>query len=376
LAAFLTFGIAFLARPLGALIFGHFGDRLGRKSTLVASLLVTGIATMLIGVLPGYKAIGWAAPILLCLMRLAQGIGLGGEWGGAALLVTEGAPAGRRAWFGMFPQLGPAIGFLLSNGLFLGLVLALGNAAFLDWGWRIPFLASAVLVAIGLYVRLSLNETPAFARMIARQEQVRVPLGEILSHHARPLVLGSLAMVICYALFYISAVFVLGYGTQALHIDRGTLLALLCLAILAMAAAIPVTAYLADRFGRRPVLIVASALAALSGFAMAPLLSGGSTGSVLLFLVLELGLMGATFAPMGAVLPELFPTRVRYTGAAASYSLGGILGASLAPYAAQRLAAAGGLAWVGYYITAAALVSLIAVLLMRETSSTDMNVSS
>jgi metabolite-proton symporter len=372
LAAFLTFGIAFLARPIGAFLFGHFGDRVGRKTTLVASMLVMGISTTLIGVLPGYASAGLAAPILLCLLRLGQGLGLGGEWGGAALLATENAPAGKRAWFGMFPQLGPSIGFLLSNGLFLLLFSRLTDAQFMAWGWRIPFLGSAVLVGIGLYVRGNLPETVAFARASARLERVRLPLRDVLTRHFGPLLLGSLAMVVCYALFYISTVFALGYGTKVRHIPRDTFLGLLCIAIIGMAVATPIAAALADRFGRRPVLLVAAAAAALSGLAIAPMLGSGGTDTVLLFLVIELVLMAFTFAPMGALLPELFPTAVRYTGAASAYSLGGILGGSLAPYIAQRLVAAGGLPWVGYYISAAAIVSFLAVLAMRETRQTDL----
>ena len=373
LAAFLTFGIAFLARPIGAFLFGHFGDRVGRKTTLVASMLVMGISTMLIGLLPGYGSAGLAAPILLCLLRLGQGLGLGGEWGGAALLATENAPAGKRGWFGMFPQLGPSIGFLLSNGLFLLLFSVLTNAQFMAWGWRIPFLASAVLVGIGLYVRGSLPETVAFARASARLERVRLPLRDVLARHFAPLLLGSFAMVVCYALFYISTVFALGYGTKVRHIPRITFLELLCIAIVSMAVATPIAGALADRFGRRPVLLVAAAAAALSGFAIAPMLGSGNTGTVLVFLVIELTLMGFTFAPMGALLPELFPTAVRYTGAASAYSLGGILGGSLAPYIAQRLVATGGLPWVGYYITGAGIVSFLAVLAMRETRQTDLS---
>ncbi len=369
LSAFLTFGIAFVARPFGALLFGHFGDRIGRKSTLVASLLTMGLATTLIGVLPSYAAAGAAAPVLLCVLRLAQGLGLGGEWGGAALLATESAPADRRAWFGMFPQLGPPIGFLLSNGLFLLLFLWLTPAEFAAWGWRIPFLVSLVLVAIGLYARGTLAETASFAS--ARMHAVRVPLGTLLRHHWRPLIAGSLAMVVCYALFYISTVFALEYGVSARHIPRGTFLGLLCVAITGMAIATPVAALLADRFGRRPVLLAAMAAAALSGFLMPALLGAGVAGT-LAFLVIELVLMGLTFAPMGALLPELFPTRVRYTGAAAAYSLGGILGASLAPYAAERLVAFGGLPWVGLYITTAGVVSFLAVLCMRETAAVDL----
>lgn len=372
LAAFLTFGIAFVARPVGAVLFGHFGDRVGRKTTLVASMLVMGISTTLIGVLPGHATAGILAPILLCVMRLGQGIGLGGEWAGAALLATENAPAGRRAWFGMFPQLGPPIGFLLSNGLFLLLFAVLTNAQFLAWGWRIPFLASAVLVGIGLYVRGNLPETVAFTRATARQERVRLPFREVIISQWRPLLLGSFAMVVCYALFYISTVFALGYGTKVGHIPKTTFLALLCIAIVGMAIATPIAAALADKLGRRPVLMVASGAAAVSGFTIAPLLGSGDAGAVLIFLIMELVIMGFTFAPMGALLPELFPTNLRYTGSAAAYSLGGILGGSLAPYFAQRLVAYGGLHWVGYYITGAAIVSLLAILGTSETSQKDL----
>jgi metabolite-proton symporter len=367
LNAFLTFGIAFLARPIGSFLFGHFGDRIGRKSTLVASMLVMGLSTALIGLLPGYASAGLAAPVLLCLLRFGQGIGLGGEWGGAALLATENAPRGMRAWFGMFPQLGPPIGFLLANGFFLLLLLGLGEPAFLAWGWRVPFLASAVLVAIGLYVRVTLSETPAFVAAMERGERARIPLVPLLQRHWLPLIQGSLAMVVCYALFYIATVFALGYGTAVRHIPRIDFLGLLCLAVIFMALATPISALLADRFGRRPVLLAGCAVAALSGLALPGLLGNGDNFDVLLLLSMMLALMGFTFAPMGALLPELFPTAVRYTGASAAYNLGGILGASLAPYLAQRLLEAGGLPWVGDYISVAALVSFLAVLSMAET---------
>ncbi|MGH8783047.1 MFS transporter [Paraburkholderia sp.] len=367
LSAFVTFGIAFVARPIGSFLFGHFGDRIGRKSTLVASLLVMGVSTTLIGFVPGYDAIGSLAPILLCVLRFGQGIGLGGEWGGAALLATENAPAGKRGWFGMFPQLGPSVGFLAANGLFFGLALSLSDEQFRSWGWRVPFLVSAVLVALGLYVRLKIAETPAFRAAIERKERVRVPVATLLSQHGRATLLGALAMVVCYTLFYISTVFSLSYGVSALHITRQSFLGLLCIAVLFMAIATPISAWASDRFGRKPVLIVGIVAAILSGFAMEPLLGSGSMPLVLLFLVIELFLMGVTFAPMGALLPELFPTNVRYTGAGVAYNLGGILGASVAPYIAQVLAAHGGLTWVGGYVSVAALVSLIGVLCMRET---------
>ena len=366
LNAFLTFGIAFLARPVGSMLFGHFGDRIGRKSTLVASMLVMGLSTTLIGFLPGYAQAGVLAPWLLCLLRFGQGVGLGGEWGGAALLATENAPAGRRAWFGMFPQLGPPIGFLLANGLFLVLLLGLGEASFVAWAWRLPFLLSAVLVAIGLYIRVSISETPAFRVAMARHERVAVPLLEVLRLHGLPLLQGSLSIVVCYALFYISSVFALGYGVTNLHIPRTTFLSMLCVAAVVMALATPLSAALADRFGRRPVLLVASAIAALVGFLLPALLSGGEVPA-LVFLCLALGVMGLTFAPLGALLPELFPTAVAYTGASIAYNLGGILGASLAPYLAQRLLEYGGLRWVGYYLTLAAAISFISISSMKET---------
>ena len=367
LKAFLTFGIAFLARPIGSILFGHFGDRIGRKSTLVASMLVMGLSTTLIGLLPGYAQAGAIAPWLLCLLRFGQGVGLGGEWGGAALLATENAPRGQRAWFGMFPQLGPPLGFLMANGLFLLLLLGLGEANFVAWGWRIPFLVSAALVAIGLYVRVSISETPAFRDALARNERVKVPLLEVLRVHWLPLIQGSLSIVVCYALFYISTVFALSYGVNERHIARIDFLAMLCVAVLFMAAATPVSALLADRFGRRPVLLVASLCAGALGFALPSLLGDGGTKEILLFLSLALGVMGLTFAPLGALLPELFPTRVAYTGASSAYNLGGIIGASFAPSLAQLLLDHGGLAWVGYYITAAALISFLSVLSMRET---------
>ena len=373
LNAFLSFGIAFFARPLGAIMFGHFGDRIGRKATLPSSLLLMGTATLLIGCLPGYDAIGGWAPLLLCLLRVAQGIGLGGEWGGAALLATESAPASRRGWFGMFPQLGPAVGFLLASLSFLALSVFLTEAEFKAWGWRLPFFASALLVVLGLYVRFKLSETTAFALALDQQHTVKTPIQTLLKNHKKPLLLGALAMTVCYNLFYTATVFCLSYGTQTLGIARLDFLQMLCFAVLFMALITPVSAALSDQYGRKPVLLIGCFLAILLGFSLNPLLSSAHVVAITLFLSLALLLMGATFAPMGAFLPEQFPVAVRYSGAGLSYNLGGILGASSAPYVSQLLANHGGLTWVGYYVSAMALISLGAVCLMQDQQKLDFN---
>ena len=373
LNAFLTFGIAFIARPFGAILFGHFGDRIGRKATLAASLMVMGISTLLIGCLPSYESIGTWAAILLCLLRFGQGIGLGGEWGGAALLATENAPANKRGWFGMFPQLGPSVGFLLATLSFLVLTLYLSDEAFKSWGWRIPFFASALLVLVGLYVRFKLAETPAFAAVLAQHHTHKAPIKSLLSTHFRPVLLGALAMTVCYNLFYTATVFCLSYGTLSLNIARADFLQMLCVAVLFMAAITPISAGLSDKFGRKPVLLIGCLLAILAGFSLAPLMASGSLWQITLFLSIALLLMGATFAPMGAFLPEQFPVAVRYTGAGLSYNLGGILGASTAPFISQLLVDKGGLVWVGYYVSAMALVSLVAIILMNETQQRNFN---
>jgi len=360
-----TFALAFFARPIGSALFGHFGDRIGRKATLVAALLTMGGSTVLIGLLPTYASIGLLAPALLALCRFGQGLGLGGEWGGAVLLATENAPPGRQAWYGMFPQLGAPIGFLCSTGVFLLLTAWLDEAQFLAWGWRIPFLASALLVFVGLYVRLRLTETPAFRAAIANEERVRLPMATVLAQHPLALVLGTFAATATFVLFYLMTVFALSWGTSALGYQREQFLLLQMVGVLFFAATIPLSAVAADRRGRRAVLIGATVAIGAYGLAFAPLFGAGSPAGVLVFLAIGLGLMGLTYGPLGTALAELFPTAVRYTGASLTFNLAGIVGASLAPYIATWLAGHHGLAWVGYYLSAAAAVSLAALLAMR-----------
>ena len=371
LNAFLTFGIAFIARPLGAIIFGYFGDRIGRKVTLVSSLLVMGVSTLLIGCLPGYDRLGVLAAVLLCILRFGQGLGLGGEWGGATLLATESAPAGKRGWFGMFPQMGPSVGFLLATLSFLGLSLYLTDAQFKSWGWRLPFFASALLVMIGLYVRFKLVETSAFSIALAQHRIVRSPIKSLFSGHLSSVLLGALAMAVCYNLFYTATVFCLSYGTKTLGITRTDFLQMLCVAVIFMAIITPLSAHMSDVLGRKPVLLTGCFLSILAGFSLSPLLGSGSIPLITLFLSVSLVLMGLTFAPMGSFLPEQFPVAVRYTGAGLAYNLGGVLGASTAPFVSQLLVDKGGLVWVGYYMSIMAALSFLALLAMEEAPLAD-----
>ena len=365
MAAYASFGLAFIARPLGASVFGHFGDRIGRKSTLVASLMLMGGSTLLIAFLPTYQMAGWIAPLLLCILRFGQGFGLGGEWGGAALLAVENAPPGWRARFGMFPQLGAPVGFIAANGLFLLLGIFLTPDQFRDWGWRLPFLASALLVALGLWVRLKLTETPAFAAAMAEAPPPRVPLAELFRRHLRETVAGTFAVVACFAIFYLATAFALGYGTTTLGYSRERFLGVQLGAILFMAGGIIAAGWLSDVYNPRRILMWGCVGTIPTGLLLAPMMGSGSLILVFLFLALALTLMGFVYGPLGAWLPGLFPARVRYTGASMAFNVGGILGGALAPMVAQTLADRGGLFPVGLYLAAAGLVSLIGLASLR-----------
>jgi len=367
-----TFAIAFIARPIGSALFGHFGDRVGRKVTLVASLLTMGVSTVVIGLLPTYATIGVFAPLLLALARFGQGLGLGGEWGGAALLATENAPPKKRALYGSFPQLGAPIGFFFANGMFLLLSWLLTDEQFIAWGWRVPFLLSAVLVLVGLYVRVSLHETPVFAKIAKAGKQVKVPIGTLFTKYKKATLLGTFIMVATYTLFYIMTVYSLGYGTAAqpvgLGIPRNEFLLMLMIGVIGFGVMVPIAGQLADKFGRRKTMICITLLMIVFALNFPAILGSGSQALVMVFLLCGFMVMGLTFGPMGALLPELFPTEVRYTGASFSYNVSSILGASVAPYIATWLATHYGLFYVGVYLASMATLTLIALLLSKETA--------
>jgi MFS family permease len=365
MAAFASLGVAFLARPLGAVAFGHFGDRVGRKSTLVASLLLMGGSTLAIAFLPTYATAGWLAPALLCLLRFGQGFGLGGEWGGAALLAVENAPPGWRARFGMFPQLGAPVGFIAANGLFLILGLVLTPDQFQAWGWRLPFLGSAALVGVGLWVRLKLTETPDFAAAIAHEAPPAVPLGELLRDHWKATLCGTLAAVCCFAVYYLMTAFALGYGAKDLGYGRTAMLSAQLIGILFMAGGIVVAGYWADAASPRRVLMAGCAMTVGVGVLLPLMMVAGSLPTIGAFLAIGLLVMGFVYGPLGAFLPDLFPARVRYTGASAAFNLGGILGGGLAPMIAQALANRGGLVPVGIYLAVAAGLSFVGLLALK-----------
>lgn len=365
-----TFALAFFARPLGAALFGHFGDRKGRKATLVAALMTMGPSTVAIGLLPGYATIGIAAPILLAVFRFGQGLGLGGEWGGAVLLATENAPAHKKAWYGMFPQLGAPIGFLLSSGTFFILSKTMNEADFISYGWRIPFIASALLVWVGLYVRLKISETPDFMKIIDNNERSKMPVADVFIKHTKAITLGTLLTITTFLLFYLMTVFTLSWGTSALHYPKSSFLIIQMVSMLFFGAGIPLSAMLADKYGRNRMLVLATVCIMVFGLVFEPLFNTGSLGVTAVFLSIGMFLMGLTYGPIGTALAGIFPAPVRYTGASLAFTLAGILGASLTPYLATTLANNYGLAYVGYYLTIAAALTLAALLgaakMMRE----------
>ncbi len=369
-AAFLTFGIAFFARPVGAVAFGHFGDRVGRKATLVASLMLMGGSTVGIAFLPSYAQAGWIAPLMLCVLRFGQGFGLGGEWGGAALLAVENAPKGWEARFGAAPQLGAPLGFLFANGLFLVLGALLSPADFIAWGWRIPFLLSAALVAVGLWVRLRIGETAAFAKAVAHEAPPPVPYATLIAKHGGAVVAGTAGVVACFAIFYLATAFALAQGTGPLGYDRQAFLGVQLAANLFFAAGIVIAAIRADRAGTARVLSLGALATIALGLVFGPGLGSGSLLAIFFTLAAALFTMGFVYGPLGAWLPTLFPPLVRYSGISVAFNLGGIIGGALTPLVAQKLAVAGHAGSVGLLLSAAGVVTWIGIRLSRPASAT------
>ncbi|MEY4951875.1 MAG: hypothetical protein RL299_299 [Pseudomonadota bacterium] len=366
--AFMVFGLAFIARPIGAVAFGHYGDRVGRKATLVASLLLMGLSTLLVAFLPGYAVAGFVAPLLLCVLRFGQGFGLGGEWGGAALLAVENAPKGWEARFGAAPQLGAPLGFLAANGLFLALGMGLSEADFLSWGWRVPFLASIVLVGIGLWVRLNLTETPAFREALKHSPPPAVPLGTLLRHHWGAVLAGSAAVVACFSLFYLSTAFALDIGTKQLGYSREHFLTLQLGANCFLAVGIVLAAWLADRFSARGVLLVGALCTIAVGMVFGPGLQSGSATAVFATLSLALFTMGFVYGPLGGFLAQLYPVPVRYTGVSVAFNAGGILGGAVTPLLAKQMSNMGHGGSIGLLLAGAGVLTLIGVSLSRPSS--------
>jgi metabolite-proton symporter len=378
-----TLALAFLARPIGSALFGHFGDKIGRKRTLVASLLTMGISTVAIGLLPNYGTIGLGAPLLLCICRIGQGIGLGGEWGGAALVATENAPAGKRGWWGAFPQLGAPIGLFAANGVVFVVSDLLGADALVEWAWRIPFVLSVVLVAVGLYVRLTLHESEVFRKIEQQGKTQHAPVSAVLRRHGGSVLLGTLIMTTTYVLFYLMTAFVQVYSKSpaarssaghalGLGIPANTFTGILLIGAVAFGICTLIGGACADRIGRRNWLMAVTAAIMLFGISMPAFLGGAGPWTVLAFVVVGLALMGFTFGPMAALLPELFPTEVRYSGASLAYNFGAIVGASVPTLVALELNKSYGLWGVGLYLAANGVLTLGALFVSRETRDLDL----
>ena len=373
-ASFATFAVAFIARPAGAMLFGHYGDRIGRKETLVSTLILMGVSTVLIGLLPGADKIGVIAPLALVILRFGQGFAVGGEWAGANLLTAEYAPPGKRGLYAMFPQLGPAIAFALSSATFLvtGAFLGDTNEAFLNWGWRIPFLLSAVLVAIGLYMRLAIEETPVFRAEQKRQlseTETRtrsLPFLDAWRQQPREILLSAGALAIVFAFFYMGTAYLTSYGTKTLGLSRPFVLVVGIVASVSFAITIVLSAIYSDRIGRKRVILLSAVLATVWALTLFPLLNTGSSVAFLIGVCLTLMIFGIAYGPIGAFLPEMFETRHRYTGAGLGYNLGGVLGGAIPPMVATPLAASFGSVAIGIMLAAIGLISFVSTAALTE----------
>ncbi|MFE7383158.1 MFS transporter [Streptomyces zhihengii] len=373
LATLSTFAVGFAARPLGAAIFGHFGDRVGRKAVLVTSLLMMGLSTACIGLLPGYDTLGVAAPVLLVVLRLIQGLGLGGEWGGAALLAVEHAPKKKRGLYAAAPQMGSPAGYFAATCTFLLMSSVLSDEAFTSWGWRIPFLLSFVLVAVGLVIRLKISETPAFAKVMDKRETAKAPLVEAFRLHPREMLLGAGMITVVYVMFYTAATYCMTYTTDTLGIPKNHMLALTLVAVVVLGLSTFFVARWSDRVGRRRLIIAGALFGVVWGAVLFPLLDTGNYVLIAVALSGALLCMGIIYGPAGAYMPELFSTRVRYSGAGVSYNLGGVLGGAAAPLIVTALAENYSPAVGGWFMSSMALLSLLCVLALPETGDRDLD---
>lgn len=368
-ASFATFAVAFIARPLGAIGFGHFGDRLGRKKTLISTLLLMGAATVAIGLLPSAASIGVAAPILLVTLRFLQGLAVGGEWAGATLLAAEYAPPNKRGLYAAFPQLGPAIAFALSSGTFLLINRMVGETspAFVEWGWRVPFVASALLVLVGLYVRLKVEETPMFRETTQTRASTQGPLAAAFRHQWKEILLGGGSLAMLFAFFYIGTAFLTSYGTTAMALPRATVLTIGVAGAVVFGTLTVLSAIYSDRLGRRKVVLASCVVAIPWGFALFPILEGGTSTAFAIGLFGTLAIFAVSYGPAGAMLPEMFRTEYRYTGAGMAYNLAGVIGGGTAPYLASDFVEAGNTGAIGWTLAAFGALSVVCVLLMSET---------
>jgi MHS family shikimate/dehydroshikimate transporter-like MFS transporter len=374
LLAFATFGVGFFARPVGAAVCGHFGDRVGRKAMLVTTLLVMGLSTALIGVLPTYSSIGIAAPLLLVVLRVAQGFAVGGEWGGAALMAVEHASSERRGYLGSFPQLGVPIGLMLSTAV-LALVSQLPDEQFDAWGWRIPFIGSLVLVAVGLFIRLKVTESPAFVEARERGEVVRSPLGEVIRTYPREVLISAGIRFADNVLYYVFATFALAYLTTEVGVSRTVALSAVLLASATELFLMPFFGHLSDRVGRKPVVIAGAVLAGALAFPYFVMVNTGNTALIIVATVLTVGVAhAAVFAPLAAMFAEMFGTGVRYSGVSVGFQLGALVAGAPTPFIATALLAGsdGKPWWIAAVVVAACAVTVTAAYLARESHKSQM----
>lgn len=370
LASFATFAVGFVARPIGGIVMGHFGDRIGRKSMLILSMMLMGFSTMAIGLLPNYQTIGVFAPVMLVVLRLVQGFGVGGEWGGAVLMTVEHAPPRRRTFYGSLPQMGLPIGIILSNLIFIVVLNMISADAFQAWGWRIPFLLSAALIAVGFVIRLRVTESPSFARLRQDRAVRRAPLKEVLRGHSGALMQGTLASIAAPALGYLVLVYMLAYGTSVLGLAQQTMLWLIIGGAAVWTVVIGVSAQLADRVGQRAIFTFGAVLVVVSAFPFYWLVDTGEPALILVAFTIATTAIGAMAGPQAALVAGLFPAGIRYSGASTAYQIGSVLGGALAPLIATALYAATGSSMpIALYMMGLGLISVIAILTLRQPST-------